>query len=332
VQQTEPSLLAQVEMETRRRLEWWEVVDLASLAGSVLSAVGSILIVLGLAWVAYRALGILLRRLERSLQSEPGTFSVQEQRAATLLGLGRSVGIVIITVISLFMVLSAIGVNIAPLLAGAGVIGLAISFGAQSLVRDILSGLFILFENQFGVGDVIRAGTVSGRVEKMTLRIVVLRDVHGTVHVVPNGEIKQVSNMTRSFSRAVFEIGVSYREDIDRVIAVMRDVGREMWEDPAWRPLLTEEIVVPGVESFGPSSVDIRIMATTIPMKQWDVARELRLRLKKRFDRERITIPFPHQTLYWGEGQNPREEGRGKGGESGMAGDGSTAGDREAAR
>jgi moderate conductance mechanosensitive channel len=117
--------------------------------------------------------------------------------------------------------------------------------------------------------------------------------------------------MTRSFSRAVFEIGVAYHEDIERVIAVMRDVGREMWEDPAWRPLLTEEIVVPGVESFGPSSVDIRIMATTIPMKQWDVARELRLRLKKRFDREGITIPFPHQTLYWGEGQNPREQGTG---------------------
>jgi moderate conductance mechanosensitive channel len=150
-------------------------------------------------------------------------------------------------------------------------------------------------------------------VERMTLRIVVLRDVHGVVHIVPNGEIKQVSNMTRSFSRAVFEIGVSYREDVDRVIDVMRDVGRGMWEDPEWRPLLTEEIAVPGVEAFGPSSVDIRIMATTLPMKQWEVARELRRRLKKRFDLEGIQIPFPHQTLFWGEGQRPGGDGREQG-------------------
>jgi moderate conductance mechanosensitive channel len=131
--------------------------------------------------------------------------------------------------------------HIGPLLAGAGVIGLAISFGAQSLVRDIISGLFILFENQFGVGDVIRIGDVAGRVERMTLRIVVLRDVHGTVHIVPNGEIKRVSNLTRSFSRAVLEIGVAYKEDVDHVMDVMRDVGEELWDDPEWRPLLIEE-------------------------------------------------------------------------------------------
>jgi moderate conductance mechanosensitive channel len=265
-----------------------------------------ILVVLGLAWLAYRVLGLLLRRLERSAAAaDPSTVSLHEQRLATLLGLVRSVGIVVIGIITLFMILTALGLQIGPLLAGAGVVGLAISFGAQSLVRDIISGLFILFENQFGVGDVIRIGDVAGKVERMTLRIVVMRDVQGTVHIVPNGEIKSVSNLTRAFARAVLEIGVAYREDADRVMEVMRDVGLELWREPDWRPLLIEEPTVPGIESFGDSSVNIRMVATTLPLKQWDVARELRRRLKRRFDQEGIEIPFPHRTLYWGPGEQP---------------------------
>jgi small-conductance mechanosensitive channel len=272
-----------------------------------------ILLVVALAWVAFRILGVLTRRVERAVSAgDAGTISFQEQRAKTLVGLLRSVGIVFILLIALFMILEGLGINIGPLLAGAGVIGLAISFGSQSLVKDIISGLFILFENQFGVGDVIRVSDVSGAVERMTLRVVVLRDIHGTVHVIPNGEITRVSNLTRLWSRAVLEIGVAYKEDADHVMQVMRDVGREMWEDPEWRPLLVEEITVPGIESFGDSSVNIRIMAKTIPLKQWDVARELRRRLKRRFDKERIEIPFPHRTFYWGEGQQPTEKERGK--------------------
>jgi moderate conductance mechanosensitive channel len=264
-------------------------------------------VVLLLAWGAYHTLRLLLRRIERALvQTDVVTPSmVHEQRVKTLLGLVRSVGIVVIVLMTVFMVLQGLGVNIGPLLAGAGVAGLAISFGAQSLVRDIISGLFILFENQFGVGDVIRVGDTGGVVEKMTLRIVVLRDVHGVVHVIPNGELTRVSNMTRTFSRAVFEIGVAYKEDADHVMQVMREVGRELQHDPDWGPLITEEIKVPGIESFGDSSVNIRIMATTLPLKQWDVARELRRRLKRRFDDEGIEIPFPHRTFYWGEGQSP---------------------------
>lgn len=266
-----------------------------------------VLFVLLLAWAAYHVLRLLLRRIERTLvQADTVTPSmVHEQRAKTLLGLVRSIGVTVIVVMTLFMVLQGLGVNIGPLLAGAGVAGLAISFGAQSLVRDIISGLFILFENQFGVGDVIRVGDIGGVVEKMTLRIVVLRDVHGVVHVIPNGELTRVSNMTRTFSRAVFEVGVAYKEDADRVMEVMREVGRELQQDPEWAPLLTEEIKVPGIESFGDSSVNIRIMATTLPLKQWDVARELRRRLKRRFDADGIEIPFPHRTFYWGEGQSP---------------------------
>jgi small conductance mechanosensitive channel len=135
--------------------------------------------------------------------------------------------------------------------------------------------------------------------------VVVLRDVHGVVHIVPNGEIKKVSNLTRTWSRVVLDVGVAYREDPDRVMEVMREVGAGLWDDEAWRPLLVEPVEVPGIEAFGDSAVTIRMWAKTLPLKQWDVARELRRRLKIRFDAEKIEIPFPHQTVYWGEGQQP---------------------------
>lgn len=267
---------------------------------------GRILAALVVGWLAYWALKLVLRRVERSLgEPDPAHVSIQDQRIRTLLPLGRTVGMVVIVVIVLLMLLSALGVNLGPLLAGVGVIGLAISFGAQSLVKDIISGLFILFENQFGVGDVIRIDPVSGAVESMTLRVVVLRDVHGVVHIIPNGEIKRVSNLTRSWSRVVLDVGVDYREDADRVMEVMRDVGRELWADPQWRPLLVEELTVPGIESFTDSAVTIRILSKTLPLKQWDVARELRRRLKRRFDAEGISIPFPQRTVHVEGGQFP---------------------------
>ncbi|MDQ3388370.1 MAG: mechanosensitive ion channel, partial [Gemmatimonadota bacterium] len=288
--------------ELRPRREWSDLFNWPSLTQTGLKILGALFI----GWIAYSVLRLLLKRVERSLGEAPGgAITLQEQRTRTIVSLLRSVGIVVITVIVIFMVLSAIGLELGPLLAGAGVIGLAFSFGAQSLVKDVISGLFMLFENQFAVGDVIRIDDVSGAVERVTLRVVVLRDVQGIVHTIPNGEIKRVSNLTRSFSRAVFEVGVAYKEDADRVMQVMREVGREMWEDPEWSPILVEEIVVPGIESFGDSAVNIRIMATTLPLKQWEVARELRRRLKRRFDEEAIEIPYPHRTFYWGEGQTP---------------------------
>ena len=274
--------------------------------GPALAATGGkILGALVVAWLAYWALRLTLRRIELSLGGPtPGVVTPQEQRTRTLLSLLRSVGIVIIMVMTTFMVLGSLGVELGPLLAGAGVIGLAISFGAQSLVKDVISGLFILFENQFGVGDVIRIEGVSGAVEKMTLRVVVLRDVHGVVHIVPNGQITKVSNLTRSWARVVLDVGVAYKEDPDRVMQVLRSIGAEMHEDPAWKPLLVDPVEVPGIEAFGDSAVSIRVMAKTLPLKQWDVARELRRRIKLRFDREGIEIPFPHQTVYW-EGTPP---------------------------
>jgi small-conductance mechanosensitive channel len=291
--------LALVEI-TQLRSEWAERFNWAALTATGLKILGALFV----AWLAYYGMKLALRRIERSLGTTPGVVTPQEQRTRTLLSLLRSVGLVIIAVMTVFMVLGALGVELAPLLAGAGVVGLAVSFGAQSLVKDVISGLFMLFENQFGVGDVIRIEGVSGAVEKMTLRVVMLRDVHGVVHIVPNGQITKVSNLTRSWARVVLEVGVAYKEDPDRVMEVLRDVGRELYEDAAWKPLLLEPVEVPGIETFGESAVNIRVMVKTLPLKQWDVARELRRRIKLRFDREAIEIPFPHQTVQW-EGTPP---------------------------
>ncbi len=253
-----------------------------------------ILLIVALSWFAFWLLRLLLRRLERAaISAGHGVRTIEEQRVVTLVSLGRSVGSVVILAAALFMILEELGLAIGTLLAGAGVIGLAISFGAQSLVRDIISGLFILFENQFGVGDVIRTSGVSGTVEKMTLRIVVLRDIEGAMHVIPNGSITMVSNLTRAFSRAVVEVGVGYGEDADRVIDVLRAVAADFWQDPEWQPLLTEPPTVPGIEAFGEAFLSVRMLATTLPLKQWEVARELRRRIKRRFDEEGIEIPTP---------------------------------------
>ena len=283
-------------LKERVRTEWSDVFNWPELTATGLRIVAALLV----GWLAYWVLKLILKRIERSIEpAEGGLISVQEQRTKTLLSLVKSIGIVVILVLMVFMVLGALGINLGPLLAGAGVIGLAVSFGAQSLVKDVISGLFILFENQYGVGDVIRLDPqVSGTVERMTLRVVVLRDVHGVVHIVPNGEIKRVSNLTRTWARAVLDVGVAYREDADRVMAVLRELGRELGEDPEWKHFLVEEVAVPGIESFGESSVNIRVMAKTVPLKQWDVARELRRRIKRRFDEEGIEIPYPQRTIH----------------------------------
>jgi len=282
-------------LKERVRTEWSDVFNWPELTATGLRIVAALVV----GWLAFWALKLLLRRIERSIEpAEGGLLSVQEQRTKTLLSLVRSIGIVVIVVLMVFMVLAALGINLGPLLAGAGVIGLAVSFGAQSLVKDVISGLFILFENQYGVGDVIRLdSSVSGAVERMTLRVVVLRDVHGVVHIVPNGEIKRVSNLTRTWARAVLDVGVAYKEDADRVMEVLREVGRTLQEDPQWKHFLVEEVTVPGIESFGESSVNIRVMAKTVPLKQWDVARELRRRIKRRFDEEGIETANPRTVL-----------------------------------
>lgn len=271
---------------------------------------GQALLVLLLAWLGYRAVVTLTRRWESRVAEEEkeGLLTPRVQRTQTVAQLVRYVSLVGVALVAGLTVLNLF-LPIGPLLAGMGVFGLALSFGAQSLVKDVISGAFIIAEGQYAVGDVIRINNdTAGQVERMTLRVVVLRDVHGLVHIIPNGEIKQVSNLTKEWSRALIEIGVAYAEDVDRVIDTLEELGREFWEDPDWRSLLIEEPVVPGVERFEDSAVVIRIMVKTLPLKQFEVMRELRRRIKNRFDERDIEIPYPHRTLYWGREQAPGVE------------------------
>lgn len=260
-------------------------------------------VVVVLAIIAYRVVRLLTRRLEREIRAEdPLVKRLREQRARTLASLLNNVALVTIVALAGLTILASF-INIGPFLAGIGVLGLAVSFGAQSVVKDVISGAFILAEGQFGIGDVIRVGDTAGSVEKITLRATVLRDLHGTVHVIPNGEITRVSNLTKTWSRAVLDIGVPYGEDVDRVIALLGELSREITKDPEWAALLTEPPQVLGIEDFDAASVTVRMIATTLPLKQWDVARELRRRIRKRFDAEGIAPPFPRMTVDWGDGR-----------------------------
>jgi moderate conductance mechanosensitive channel len=272
----------------------------------VLPRAAQVAFIIVLGFLGYRLARLMIGRLEREIQEEdPVLKRIREQRARTLASILNSIALILIIVVGGLITLSAFEIDIRPILATVGVLSLAISFGAQSLVKDVINGTFLLIEGQYGIGDVVRVGDTAGMVEKITLRTTTLRDLHGVVHVIPNGEISRVSNMTKGWSRAVLEIGVAYKEDVDRVMDVLRDVGAQLAADPDWGALLLEEPQVPGVENFAESGVVVRIVAKTLPLKQWDVARELRRRIKKRFDAERIEIPFPHVTFYWGDGQLP---------------------------
>jgi small conductance mechanosensitive channel len=218
----------------------------------------------------------------------------------TLLPLLRTSVLVVLVVMAVLIVLSQFGVDIAPLLAGAGVVGLAIGFGSQALVRDVITGAFILAEDQLSVGDVVKVGANSGVVERLTLRTIWLRGADGTVQVVPFGEVKTVENMTKDFSCYVFDVQVAYREDTDRVIEVLREIGDELRQDTDLGPLITVPLEVMGVDSFGDNAVVIKAKITTRPIQQWKVGREFNRRMKKRFDAEGIEMPFPHRTIYFG--------------------------------
>jgi len=246
-----------------------------------------------------RAVRILADRLVKFVQDDdPLTTNQREQRAVTLAGIFKGVSKIVIVLVAGLTILGILGINTAPLIAGAGVAGLAVSFGAQNLIRDFISGFFILLENQYRVGDVIRAAGVSGQVEDMNLRITVLRDLEGVAHFIPNGEIKVVSNLAKEWSRAVVNVGVAYREDLDRVVSVMNRVGQELSQDPIFGQSILESPQVLGVETFGDSQITLRIVSKTRPLKQWEVARELRKRIKVAFDREGIEMPYPHRVVY----------------------------------
>jgi small-conductance mechanosensitive channel len=222
----------------------------------------------------------------------------EQAREDTLIQILDGIIGVLVWVIAFMMILSSLGVNIAPLLAGAGLIGVAVGFGAQYLVRDIITGLFIILENQYRVGDVISLDGTSGTVERVTLRTTILRDMDGVVHHIPNGEIKITSNKSRDWARVNLVVGVGYNEDIDKVEMVVNRVGQELSDDPEWSDKIVEAPAFLRVDKLNDSSVDIRILGKTMPNDQWAVTGELRRRLKKAFDQESIEIPYPHRVVY----------------------------------
>lgn len=222
------------------------------------------------------------------------------QRAHTLSGVLVKTGAVIIAIVALFTILAEVGVSIAPALAGFGIAGIAVGFGAQSLVKDFISGVFILLENQYSVGDVVKIAGIAGLVEEISLRRTVLRDLDGIVHSVPNGEITVASNYTKDWSRVNLNISVGYGEDLDRVIAVINRVGKEMSEEAYWGSMMLTPPQVLRVDSLGDSGIDIKILGDTKPIKQWELMGELRRRLKRVFDEEGIEIPWPHTKVYFG--------------------------------
>lgn len=241
---------------------------------------------------------IVCRAVERNRHKE--SKEGMEKRANTLLFVFKGVGRIFILIVGLMMILSEVGVPIAPVLAGFGIVGIAVGFGAQYLIRDIIAGTFIILENQYRVGDVARVADVTGMVEEVGLRKTVLRDLDGIVHHVPNGEIRVASNFTRHFARVNLDVAVSYDTDLDEAIGVINRVGNELAEDEQWRKVIRTPPQAVRVNKLGDSGIEIKIIGETKPMQQWAVMGQMRLRLKKAFDAEGIEIPWPHTKVYFG--------------------------------
>ena len=265
----------------------------------ILNAAFSIVAVLVLAVLAWELLSSAIETyLNRA--DESGNVVERSARARTLLPLLRNFVLVVLIVMVTLIVLSELGVDIAPLLAGAGVVGLAIGFGSQKLVQDVITGAFLLFEDAIAVGDVVSVAGKAGLVEGLSIRTIRLRDLSGSVHTIPFSAVDAVTNLTKEFAFAVFEVGVAYREDTDEVSEVLREIGAGMQDDPELGPLIIEPLEVLGVDQFADSAVIIKARIKTLPIRQWTVMREFNRRMKKRFDELGIEIPFPHQTLYFG--------------------------------
>jgi small-conductance mechanosensitive channel len=259
-----------------------------------------ILLILVLAFVADIILRFVVPRVIRPVvcrQMEGKAEEEIEQRIRTLVAVLRGSGRFVLVVWALFTILPELGINVTPVLASVGIAGIALGFGAQSLVKDFLSGLFILLENQYSKGDVVTVAGISGLVEEVGLRRTVLRDLDGIVHHVPNGEISVASNQTQEWSRVNMNVSVAYGEDLDKVFEVINRVGNELAADAEFGPLIIKAPQVLRVDAFEDSGIAIKILGDTEPIRQWEVMGELRKRLKKTFDEECIEIPFPHVTL-----------------------------------
>lgn len=262
-----------------------------------------VVLILSVLVVGLWMLRTLTRRLQALLEGvAPGPE--QAKRAATLTHIVRDVLVVSATAVTGMLILAELGIDLKPLLAAAGIGGLAVGFGAQSIVKDVISGFFLLLEDQVRVGDVVVIGGTGGLVESITLRTIVLRDLAGNVHIIPHGGVDRVTNMTKDFSRYVFDVGVAYREDPDEVMQVLREIGEGLRQDPAFAADILEPLEILGVDKLADSAVIIKCRITTKPIQQWRIGREMNRRVKKAFDARGIEIPFPHQTLYWGVGKD----------------------------
>jgi small conductance mechanosensitive channel len=283
------------------------------LIGKPLAIAGLVVLGLLVRWLLHRLVDRLVARAEHGVPSrlgrgaesraEPGlqgevVRSRRAQRAKAMGGLLKSiVSVVVITVVAL-MAIDELGYAIGPLLASAGVLGVALGFGAQSLVKDYLAGVFMIFEDQYGVGDEIDLGEAIGTVEAVGLRVTRLRDVNGTVWYVRNGEILRVGNMSQNWARTVLDVKVGYQEDLARVRRVLQDVAHDLWVDDDFKGQIIEEPSVWGVQDLAPDGVIVRVALKTAPLEQWAIAREMRQRIKSRFDFEGIEIPYPQQVVW----------------------------------
>ncbi|GAB2748719.1 mechanosensitive ion channel family protein [Nocardioides pakistanensis] len=298
----------------------------AWLIGKPLAVIGLFLMGILIRWVLHRLVDRLTNRAaegvvphaltrgkrgrsEKVIVSASPVAARREQRAKTMGSLLKSIITgVVFTMVSI-MALSEIGVDVAPLIASAGIIGVALGFGAQSLVKDFLSGIFMIFEDQYGVGDIIDAGEATGTVEAVGLRVTRLRDVDGTVWHVRNGEILRVGNMSQNWARTVLDIPVAYHEDLHRVRSILTDVAHDLWEDEDFKGKILEEPEVWGVQDLGPDSILVRVVLKTAPLEQWEIARTMRERVKARFDYEGIEIPLP-QRVVWHRQETPAQSGQ----------------------
>ncbi len=258
-----------------------------------------ILVIVGayiIRFIVNTSIGRVIRKLVRP--DSYATKDAERKREDTLIKVFSTTFDVIFWIIVLMLVLAELGLNIAPLIAGAGIVGIAVGFGGQYLIRDIISGLFIIIENQYRVGDVVAIDGFSGVVEDINLRVTILRDMDGTVHTIPNGEIKTSSNMSRDFARVNLTVGVGYDADLAKVTETINAVGMELAADPTFKASIRTAPKFLRVDEFGDSAVMIRILGDVEPMKQWGVAGEFRRRLKIAFDREGIEFPFPQRVVH----------------------------------
>jgi small conductance mechanosensitive channel len=296
-------------MEDLLTTDFWAKL-LSSATDWVIKELPGIIIMVIALLIVLRVARFSISRLKKALirkakKDETVDESEAEKRIDTLTGILLGAVRIVLYTVFFIMLLGKFGIDIGPLLASAGILGLAVGFGAQELVRDYISGFFILLEDQLRAGDVAIINGTGGLVENIGLRTISLRDFSGTVHIFQNGKISSLSNMTKDWSAMVFDIGVAYKENVDQVMEIMKQVGDELQNDEKFGPDIIEPIEVFGLDSFGDSALVIKARLKTKPVQQWTIGREYRRRLKIAFDAQNIEIPFPHTTVYWGEDINP---------------------------